>query len=541
MKMKIKFVLGLCLPLLLSSCNGYILSSETSTSTSTTTTSTSSTTTSTTTTVPTTVPTTTTIDGDGNIIADGKNATLRKEETYWKVKSNGGVNTLDPVNAQDNILVIPVAVNDFLGNATPKKLEEIKLTFSGDSTNTSWESVSSFYKKSSYGACNLNFTITDWYTPNMNPKQISAANNGESGGANDGGTWSLLDKAVNWYKSNNPNVDMKKYDNDTDGFIDGVWLIYSCPNSSKFDYSRPKYNIPENSNGYWAFTFWNFKNSEKANVASPVPYLYAWASYDFMEEAFGEGDKDAHTYIHETGHMLGLDDYYDASGNGAPYHPMGDIDMMDWNIGDHNSFTKYALGRITPTLINSTATVKLSSLADTGASILLKPENYNNTPFDEYFMISLITPTNLNKQDYTIPYPPRDIGYTTPGIMITHIDARGIRYSSSGSTLFEDNISKMEGTYGNNSEHVVNKGLICIFPQNYNSVSNSARNPFSITFSSNNDVLFRAGQSFNLNEDSKFRKLMPSKTNKLNDDTTFNYSVAIESITAGVATIKITK
>ena len=41
-----------------------------------------------------------------------------------------------------------------------------------------------------------------------------------------------------------------------------------------------------------------------------MPYVYCFASMDFMFEGYGKTGLDAHTYIHETGHAMGLNDYY---------------------------------------------------------------------------------------------------------------------------------------------------------------------------------------------------------------------------------------
>ena len=56
---------------------------------------------------------------------------------------------------------------------------------------------------------------------------------------------------------------------------------------------------------FWAYKFyWN----RYANTEKPTPNTYAWASYKFADEGVGYNFNipDAHTYIHETGHMFGL-------------------------------------------------------------------------------------------------------------------------------------------------------------------------------------------------------------------------------------------
>ena len=69
-------------------------------------------------------------------------------------------------------------------------------------------------------------------------------------------------------------------------------------------------------------------------------------SYDFCR-GLGisslDKDGDAHTAIHETGHMLGLSDYYATTTDGdTSYNAVGTYDMMSANFLDHalSSFQK---------------------------------------------------------------------------------------------------------------------------------------------------------------------------------------------------------
>ncbi|MFA6662467.1 MAG: hypothetical protein WCS56_05495, partial [Bacilli bacterium] len=76
----------------------------------------------------------------------------------------------------------------------------------------------------------------------------------------------------------------------------------------------------------------------------------------------GKGIVDAHTFIHETGHLLGAEDYYNYRGTSQP---LGGLDMMDYNIGDHNLWTKMEYGWVDPIVVtgNAKVTIKTSQLA----------------------------------------------------------------------------------------------------------------------------------------------------------------------------------
>ena len=50
---------------------------------------------------------------------------------------------------------------------------------------------------------------------------------------------------------------------------------------------------------------------------------------------------DSHTFRHESGHIFGLEDLYDYSGN---YLPMGGFTLQVNNLGDHDPYSRLALG-----------------------------------------------------------------------------------------------------------------------------------------------------------------------------------------------------
>ena len=205
-----------------------------------------------------------------------------------------------------------------------------------------YDSVKTFYQKSSYNKLNLGGEVTEWfnvseYTDYTNAAQIDSSQ-----------TYDIVRKAVNWAKTT-LKIDMSKYDNDKDGYIDGVWCIYSAPNYTN--------GGPQTDYGnYWAYTSWGNQDDsvETPSTTNPIYNLFGWASYDFMYEGYGIEHVDAHTYIHETGHFLGLNDYYSDQ---MSYNPIGKVDMMDANICDHNSYSKMLLGWTKPYVVVGNAEI----------------------------------------------------------------------------------------------------------------------------------------------------------------------------------------
>ena len=482
--------------------------------------------------------------------------------------------SLDTLGRQD-ILVLPISIKDYECNATQENLDRIKKAFEGP--NEYWESVHSFYEKSSYGQLDLHFTFPDtWYECPYNPLEIQSHYKADYVLADDAGSSKLVEEALNWYKDNYE-FTIDKFDKDGDGFVDAIWAIYSAPQMAKEKEKYEELYPGIDVNGFWAYCCDSRLNVGSFGLlANPVSKMYGWASYDFMLRS-GEDKVDAHTYIHETGHLLGAKDYYCTVGmNGMEYDypcPLGCVDMMDHNIGDHNAMTKYAYGWIKPTVIDKETTIDLKPFEDSGDFLLLTNQHYNNTAWDEYFTVEYITPTKLNELDYNTPYKESGLqGYSKPGIRICHIDNRGVyadektglTFSTSDKNIFNDPISNTPVTsytmFADTTSSVTPFFQITLMQKNvdearYNVLSEdrgyyeAIRNKSSRErIQSPDDSLFYAGESFSLELNSPYRELMPSKSHKLDkfyDSKSivdvFDYKINILSINETCAKIQIKK
>ena len=330
-----------------------------------------------------------------------------------------------PTTGDSKILVVPIATLDY--SFTSSQLTMIENAFFGDADKTGWESVVSYYEKSSFDKLRLSGEVAPVFTINKTAKAFEQ----ETKKVTDGAavyTADLLDKVLASLASK---MDLSQYDTDKDGYIDAVWLVYAAP------YQR-------DSELYWAFTTWApyTKNTYDGKHAC----LYAWASVDFLTEYDYAGyfrkqeeSADAHTFIHETGHMLGLDDYYsyDYEPSGVDKcldTPMGGVDMMDFNIGDHCAFSKYLLDWVKPTIVTdeylaaNDYTLTLKSQTETGNCFILPIYHssnmvYNNTAFDEYLIMEYYTPTGLNYSDSTHKYSNGLSTYSTVGVLLYHVNA----------------------------------------------------------------------------------------------------------------------
>lgn len=461
---------------------------------------------------------------------------INEANTLYHVHQRGQKPSLNSIGEQ-KLLIIPVIVKDYADNATELNKTNIQKAFFGKEGETGYESVATYFQKSSYGKLTLTGKVTDWFDSGLTAAQIAAQGKTEDG---DGGTWKLLDSAIAWYKKTYTGAQdsITQFDNDKDGYIDGVWLVYSAPNYKQDpalkDLSKP----------FWGFTYYDKPNVGKGDINDPLPMRYSFASYDFMYASNYASDLiDPHTYIHETGHLLGLEDYYDATGTSSPF---GYIDMMDHNVGDYNSFSKFALGWASPTIINGTTKVTLPSAEDTGKFLILRPDDFNDSPFDEYFMIELLTPTGLNKQDYLNGYYNKyndtlTKGFTKPGIRITHVNSLGIDKDGNG-TSDPNKVASLPVT--NTVNNILIDPLTNVPYRNLTIMQkdySSQNSIMTLDYQFSENQLVYAGDVFTLDPDSPWRNLMPSQSNILDNGSLFSYSVTVDKIDETGASLSIYK
>ena len=311
-----------------------------------------------------------------------------------------------PSVGNPKILVIPIWFrdsSDFIYENDKEAIrEEINKSIFGTNEETGWYSVKSYYYAESYGACNIEGSVTNWYHTNYSYDDITSSSM----------TRNLVERAVDDWKNLNPDL-VKEYDTDHNGYIDGVIAIYGGPNSSNLR----GFGHRENEN-MWAYTTWS---SKAKDIESPNVKAFMWASYDFMYSDTRYVNIDTHTYIHETGHLFGLEDYYDYNDVG---YWAGRFSMQDCNVGGHDPYSMLLLDWAHPYVPTESCTITLNSFESSGDIILLTPE-YTGSAFDEYILIELYTDTGVNELDarhsYKRSYPS---GPTYPGIRIWHIDSR---------------------------------------------------------------------------------------------------------------------
>lgn len=341
-----------------------------------------------------------------------------------------------PTVGDVNFLVVPVWFKDSSNYVSYSKrnniIEDVRKAYFGAPLETGWHSVASFYKEESKGLFNLNGTVAStWYEAEYTIEQIGL----DISDSSNNRTRKLIKNAVNWYFETYTEDQRTNYDSDGDGYLDGVVIIYGAPDHHSYgiEGSYTEYN------NLWAYSS-RITNST-ASVTAPNVETFFWASYDFMygylEAVNRTGFKyhkgstaqcrlDTHTYIHETGHVLGLDDYYDYT---SQYNPAGGFSMEDYNVGGHDPYSIMSFGWVNPYIPTDSCRIKIGSFQSTHDLILLTPSwNAYNSPFDEYLLLELYTPDGLNGYDTRNQYAPVGAKYpkgpNSVGIRVWHVDAR---------------------------------------------------------------------------------------------------------------------
>lgn len=316
------------------------------------------------------------------------------------------------------LLVIPVITPGDESKATSENLNLINQAFFGDSSDLNFESLRSYYTQSSYNQLNFVGGVTDYFTPSTVDSKY-----GDISYYNTTTIQSIPQMALEWAVENY-SIDLTKYDSNNDGYIDGIWLIYT---------HDINYN---DTSTFWAYT--STTSATNGTIEKPVANTYAWASIDFINGTFSKkynndtanGTCDAHVIIHETGHMLGLSDYYSYNTRSG-YDPLANTDMMNKNLMDHNGYSKLFLNWVTPYIVYGNATITLDSCQSKNAVIVIPYDNrtYEKDSngkikfnvFDEYLVLDYYTYKNLNTQDY-LTYQAYSVKYN--GGRLYHVDGR---------------------------------------------------------------------------------------------------------------------
>ena len=392
-----------------------------------------------------------------------------------------------PSTGDVKVLVVPVEVGD--DKFSDEDLERIDLAFNGTSLETGYESVSSYYNKSSQGKLNIEATITPVFNTGKTKGYYESRY--KIGKDID---CEILDCSLSLLEDI---YDLSEYDYNNDSYIDGIYLIYSC------DYSM------DDNSPWWAWCYDYSTNKETYD--NKKTNLFVWASIHFLDDKPNSKTTiniNAETIIHETGHLLCLDDYYDYDEFKGPDGGLGGAAMMDSNVGDQDSFSKALLGWSNHTIANQEGTYTLRPSESSNDCLIIPLRDNENDILGEYLLIDFYTPTGLNKMqagNYGL--------FSKQGIRIYHVDAR--IDSNLGNPK---NLSGYYTIFSFNNSDTEHKIIEMIEKDNNRSINRTG-------VASNSD-LFTVGSSLNYIYN--------------HDNVKYDYTIQVTSIQT-TATIKITK
>ena len=469
-----------------------------------------------------------------------------------------------PSEGEVNILVIPMWFTDsssYISRDRELVRQDIEKAYFGTKEETGWHSVSSFYEEESSGKLKLGGKVSEWYE--VDKAVVDVSTDDESGSK----TFNLINTATAWYFDNHEDV-RTNYDYDGDGFIDGVMVIYGAPDY----YAHGLNDEYRNYKNLWAY--YTYSDSLPANVSNPNVRSVFWASYDFMygykESVTKTGHPyykgstayckiDTHTYIHEMGHVFGLEDYYDY---GQVYRPAGAFSMQDYNVGGHDPYSVMALGWAKPFIPTKNGVIRIGTFQKTRELILLTPSwNSTDSAFDEYLLLELYSNEGLNEHDSKYPYTPYGAVYPQGpgnlGIRLWHVDAR-LTFNSfttyseelfTDPTLHNKSMTAFTNTFIKSTVTESHVTPLAKYDRNYalysllTLVRNNKEDSYKCDRILSASDLFYEGDEFNFQEYGKqfpYKDIKHTETYLLNSGVDLGWSFRVLAIKDGHADIEVT-
>ena len=357
-----------------------------------------------------------------------------------------------PTVGDVNVLVIPVEFSDVTASSKGYSLDVLDKAFNDTpSSINEYPSVKEFYYQSSYGKLNLTFDILDtWFKPSQPSTYYINLDKQNDGSDPVTSEQYILEEALTKLDGS---IDFSNYDLDNNGSIDAIVMINTLDINYDVDLQ-------------WAFRYWNL------NVDNQGYYYehdecyandYLWASYQFL---FDDGidynaknPNNTYTFIHEFGHILGSDDYYDTSYTDDGTSGLRGYDLMDAGFADHNPYTKFNYGWITSSRLittDSSITEYLKYFSVDGDTIILA-NNFdpNMGVYQEYYILMYYTNNGINSNANTGLFEEE-------GILMYHVNASYYVEEYYGETYYD--------VYNNNtlSGEYASENMLIEFVQNGN-------------------------------------------------------------------------
>lgn len=284
-----------------------------------------------------------------------------------------------PLNIAPRGLVILVNFKDLAFETSKEEMDSMltgqnytrdyTYTYRGKKYNvTSQGSARQYFKDASFGQYNLQLDVVGPVTVSKNMADYG----GNNSYGDDKNPEGMIKEACELV---NDSVDYTHYDNDNDGYVDFVYVIYAGYGEADGG----------DANTIWPHAWYLYSAAGKrCQLDGKVVDLYACGNeMDFYTKHHtGIG-----TFCHEFSHVLGLPDLYDTN----QYQPHGQKTFGEWSVMDYgpynnegntppmySAYERFFMGWLTPRLITEPEDVVLEELNSKQEALLISTTDQHN-------------------------------------------------------------------------------------------------------------------------------------------------------------------
>ena len=319
-------------------------------------------------------------------------------------KSPGISKVFSPVGGK-KLLMILIGFTDKAFTKTQADFNSL-MNQVGYNLNGATGSVKDYFLETSYNQFNVTTTVAGPYTAAHN---MAYYGTNDSNG-NDVNPGALITEAVTQADAD---VNYADFDNDGDGIVDGVYVVYA-------GYGE--------ASGAPSYTIWPHASSISTITCDGVK-ISRYSCSNELQGTAGTNMTTIGVICHEFGHMGGALDYYDTNyATSGQYDGMGAWDLMssgNWNgspagcrPSHMNPYDKIRCNWVTPTLLATDASITLSDIKSNPVIY-----RYNTATSNEYFLLENRQQTGFNA---SVP------GH---GLMIYHVDGNYITARTSANDI----------------------------------------------------------------------------------------------------------
>jgi len=305
----------------------------------------------------------------------------------YQPDSKSGSAKAFPTSGTRNLLVILIQFPDAAATFPQSNFNNMMNQEGYNGTGSFQE----YYLETSYGDLTVNSTVVGWYTA-ANPHDYYGKENDPTGARKQ----ALAAEAVDAAEAGGVNFSL--FDNDGNGYVDGVMVIHQGDGAEQGDLS----NIWSHS---WGLYGDNARYYDGVNIQA----------YTMNPETSWGAMGKIGVLCHEFGHNLGLPDWYDTDyeESGGESEDLGNWDCMaggSYNNGGsspahHNAYAKYLLGWIALPTLTTAASITMPNVENNQVAY-----KYTTTTTNEFFVIE-----NRQKLGFDAYLP----GH---GLLVYHVD-----------------------------------------------------------------------------------------------------------------------